>query len=288
MNRFIHSRRSRRTPQVAGVLTAKTFSQPMKTFLLLLTVTLAGLTTGRAAIPVGINGSGVLTFNATPLATEFATGVLLGDGATYANAATLDAGVNNLAASSIVRALPVSGTIPPTTFSGGFRHNTNAAGLWIQSRPTADGTNAASVLLATLQNTSGGTIGSVIVTFTMGTNSWVTGELPGFRVYYSLSGAPGNWTVIPALSDIETNGILSATIAVGSWLNGNKLYLLWADDNANNITDPSYTIDNFSVGFATPPAINYAASSLANRTVPQCGSTTLSVSASGSPPPAYQ
>jgi hypothetical protein len=43
-----------------------------------------------------------------------------------------------------------------------------------------------------------------------------------------------------------------------------------------------------SAAQASPPTINYAASSLTNRTVLQCRNTTMSVSAGGSPSPTYQ
>lgn len=230
----------------------------MKKLLLLLTMTAVCLPTARAAISVGAGGSGVLAFNTAPAATEFSTGVLNGDGTTFANTTALDAGVQTVSAANIVRTLPTSATQPPSTFSGGFRYNT--AGLFIQSRPTTDGTNAANVMLATLQNDSGAPITAITVSYTFGINNSVAGELPGFRVYYSLSGAAGTWTLIPALSDSEVAGTQSSgAIAIGSWASGSTMYLLWADDNANGVTDPSYTIDDFSVtigGGSVPLSVN--------------------------------
>ena len=164
--------------------------QLMKRFLLLLMAAVT-IPVAHGAISVGPTGSGTLTFNTTPLATEFSTAVLNGTGTTYATPAELDAGANTLEASSIVSTLPTSGTLPPSTFSGGFRHNNNAAGLWIQSRPTTANTNAANVLLATLQNDSGDAISSITISYTFGINNPATEEAPGFRVFYSLSGAAG-------------------------------------------------------------------------------------------------
>ncbi len=199
-----------------------------------------------AQISVTSGGAGPLTFDTTPAVTEFSTGVLNGNATTFQNTAALDAAVDGLSASSIVRPLPTSGTVPPSTFSGGFRHNTGA-GLYLQSRPTTDGTNAASVLLATLVNNSGADIAGIELSYTFGINNAVATELPGFRVYYSLSGAPGTWSNIAALSDIETAGTQSAIQPLGSWPNGSTMYLLWADDNADGATDPSYTIDNLII-----------------------------------------
>src|SRR5262245_53915651 len=119
------------------------FSIP--TILLLLSVALVGISgQTRAAISVGPTGVGPLTFDTTPTTNEFVTGVLVGSGTTFADVTTMDTGVAAVAASSITRALPTSGTQPPSTFSGGFRHNT--AGLFLQSRPVTDATNAANVM----------------------------------------------------------------------------------------------------------------------------------------------
>ena len=213
---------------------------------------LAGTLDG--AISVGPTGVGPLTFDTTPAATEFSTGVLLGTATTFADAATMDTGVAGVTATTITRELPTSGTVPPSTFSGGFRRNTTLNA--IQSRPTTDGTNAANVLLATLQNDSGAARSTVIISYDFGIQSPATGELPGFNAYYSLTGLPGSWQVIPELTGSEVAGNKVATLSIaGSWAQGSTLYLLWADDNANGITDPSYTIDNLSVAFHIDPPV---------------------------------
>lgn len=207
-----------------------------------------------AAVSVGPTGAGPLTFDTTPVAADFATGVLTGSGATFTDATTMDAGVAGVDASAIVRELPTSGTTPPSTFSGGFRRNTTLNA--IQSRPVTDATNAANVLLAKLQNDSGANRPTVIITYDFAVQSPATGHLPGFNAYYSLTGLPGSWQVIPELtgSEIPGNKVASLTIA-GSWAQGSTLYLLWADDNADGITDPSYTIDNLSIAFSIDPPV---------------------------------
>ena len=161
------------------------------------------------------------------------------------DATQLEAGVQTLSAANIVRTLPTSATIPPSTFSGGFRYNT--AGFWLQSRPTTDATNAANVLLATLQNDTGAAATRMTISYDFSTNSWVTGgNTIGLYVYYSLSGTPGSWIAIPGLSGSEVAGPVTAEVELnGTWAQGSTLYLLWADDNSSTITDPSYMIDNF-------------------------------------------
>ena len=204
-----------------------------------------------AAIPVGPAGSGVIDFNTmNALAeTEFATAVLPGTGATYTTAAGLQTGMNTLTAASIVTVLPQTGTVPPSTSSLGFRQNTNATAFYIQSRPTTAATNAANVLLATLQNTSGGNIATMTVAYDFAIQTVNTGdELRGFQVMYSLTGASGSWQPISTLSDNLAIGSQSAVVNVGTWANNATLYLLWADDNSGvGGTDESYSIDNFSV-----------------------------------------
>jgi hypothetical protein len=157
-------------------------------------------------------------------------------------------------ASTIVRELPTSGTTPPSTFSGGFRRNTTLNA--IQSRPVTDATNAANVLLARLQNDSGANRPTVILTYDFAVQSPATGHLPGFNAYYSLTGLPGSWQVIPELTGSEVPGNKVATLSIaGSWAQGSTLYLLWADDNADAITDPSYTIDNLTIAFSIDPPV---------------------------------
>jgi len=251
-------------------------------------MTVASLTTARAAISVGPSGSPVYNFNTTPTAGEFSTGVLNGDGATYNSTASLDAGVNTRAASTITRTLPTSATLPPSTFSGGFRHNNNASGLFIQSRPTTDATNAANVLLATLTNETAAAVDTITVSYTFNLFSFnANDEVPGFRVYYSLTGNAGSWQLIPGLSDNTNAGTHTATFSIGTWAQDATMYLLWADDNSGTGgTDASYTIDDFVVlpGSVTLP-LSVALTSPTNGAVFAApANVTVSASTSGSTP----
>ncbi len=204
-------------------------------------MTVACLTTARAAISVGAGGSGVLDFATRPEASEWATSPIAGAGPDIADAAALDAGVQMLTAAGITTQLPTSGTVPPSTSNLGFRYNTTS--LNIQSRPTGVRFVA---LLATLQNDTGGDVSQITVTYDLGSANGITEQIPAHRVYYSLTGAADSWTVIPGLS-VDAPGTLSTVVSLGTWTAGSTLYLLWADDNADPGTDGSYTIDNFSV-----------------------------------------
>lgn len=209
------------------------------------------LNPARAAISVGPAGSGVIDFNTTNslAANEFATAVLPGSGATYTTGAGLQTGMNTLTAASIVTVLPQTATVPPSASSLGFRQNTNATAFYIQSRPTTAATNAANVLLATLQNNTGGNVSTMTVSYSFALQSVNTiDEARGFQVMYSLTGASGSWQPISALSDNLTVGVQTAVVNVGTWANAATLYLIWGDDNSGTGgTDESYTIDDFSV-----------------------------------------
>ncbi|MBI5388714.1 MAG: Ig-like domain-containing protein [Verrucomicrobia bacterium] len=184
---------------------------------------------------------------ARPAETEWATAVLPGGGTTYADVAGMDAGVATLDAATITTQLPTSGTVPPGTSALGFRYNT--AGFYIQSRPTTANTNAANVLMATLQNDSGSPITSLVIAYDYGISDLQgagTDELPGLYAYYSLSGAPGSWISIPALSGSDTAGNVTATIDLSAtpWSAGSTMYIVWADDNDEGQSDTGRTLDN--------------------------------------------
>jgi hypothetical protein len=207
----------------------------------------------HAAIVVGPLGAGPITFDTTPPITEFATTVLLGNATTFSSVAEINGAVNALDAASIVgiKELSATGTVPPAPYSGGFRRNST----WnvLQSRPATASTNAANGLLATFQIEPGaGT--DFFVAYDFAVQSPVPGaELPGFYVYCSLSGTPGSWHLIEALSGKETTAHVFAELYFGQSFNGGPLYLLWVDDNADGTTDPSYTIDNFYINHFHPP-----------------------------------
>jgi len=256
-----------------------------------LTALAVALTQGQAAISVGATGTGLITLDSAPTDdSQWATAVLNGTATTYVDVPGLDAGVQGLDAGTVVRVLPTSGTVPPSTFSGGFRYNTTA--LYIQSRPTTDGTNAASVLKATLQNDSGGPITTLNISYDYGAEAVQaagTDELPGMYVYYSLTGVPGSWVSIPSLSGIETPGTLTASVDLSAtpWQPGTPLYIVWVDDNDNSQTDTAWTLDNlvFSPGALNIPLYVTLTAPAANRSFLPPATVNATANAGGTTPP---
>jgi hypothetical protein len=197
---------------------------------------------------------------------------------TYQTPEALDAGAQTLDQATIVTPLPI------TTANGTARlarHNTTAG--YLVTQPTGV---PMAVLLARLRNDAGGGITSFTVRYDYTIPvAPVTDEIPGQRVFYSLSGAPDSWTLIPEFSGITTAGSLSATLSPGIWPNNTDLYLLFLDDNNLTGADGAFAIDNFVVtnvvsGTLTAIAITNQPQSL-TVTAPQ--PATFSVGASGAP-----
>ncbi|HKX61189.1 MAG TPA: immunoglobulin domain-containing protein, partial [Verrucomicrobiae bacterium] len=234
-----------------------------------------------AAISIGPSGAGPLTFTSVPPVGDFATSTNQGDATTFFDNASMDAGVAARSAASINTPLPSSGTVNPSASILGFRYNNTLQA--IQSRPTtgtAPNNCAATLLLATFQNDTGGGLPSIVLSYDFNMYDFVSAELPGVNVYYSLTGEAGSWQPIPDLTGKETIGNHVASLNLGSWAAGSPLYVLWADDNANSFTDPSYTIDNLRVQFSVePPVIN--TQPVASLTVTQTQTIRLSIAATG-------
>lgn len=206
---------------------------------------IAGACPTFAVISVGAGGSSITyTFDTDPDAADWSTRSLGTDGAQIETIAALDAAVQTNVATAITIPLPNSGTVPPSLHGLARWNNT---GRYIQTRPT---TNAATLLMATLRNDSGGPISTLAVAYDMNRQSAAAEVIAGHRVYFSQSGAGGSWTLVPELYT-ATPGPLQGILNLGSWANGATLYVLWADDNADVVQDPSYTIDN--ARFFIPP-----------------------------------
>ena len=176
-----------------------------------------------------------------------------GTGPTYENVTALDAGVALINAANIFDALPTVAEATPSTYAGGFRYNSQL--LLLQSRPTTGGTNACSVLLAKIQNNTGAAGYSMTIAYDFAVQTAAAGRLPGYYVYYSLSGAPGSWVRIAALSGSEVAGRHTADVDLSAnpLPPGAGIFVLWVDDNADGVADPSYTIDNLAFGSPLSP-----------------------------------
>jgi len=250
---------------------------------LLLAACLSGLALGAQAAPLSVTSAGLgpLNFNTAPLVDEFATAVLPGGGATYVGDAAMDAGAQTVNAATVVTPLPQDGTVPPAASSLGMRYNNNAAGLYIQSRPTTSSTNAAGVMVAFLQNNTGGALAAFEVRYSFQTSAVLANEdVRGFRVFYSPDGTPGSWVLITGLSGNETAGTHAAVVTPSLPIApGSLFYLLWADDNDDGDTDPGYIIDNFQIlANLTPTIVTQPA---ANTAVNERQVAALSVAATG-------
>jgi hypothetical protein len=201
-----------------------------------------------AAISVGPAGSGVLTFDTLPAVGEWSTLALAGGGATFTNTAALDAAVQLLTASNINGTLPATATVPPSVSGAGARWNSSAH--YLQTRP---GGVAAVLLMATVRNDTGVAQTCLDVSYSMYVSSPFSEELPGHRIYCSLTGESNSWQLIPGLAGVETPGSLSAVLELCCWPTGGLLYLLWADDNGDGRTDAGYAIDNVWMGLPGRP-----------------------------------
>ncbi|HWN97104.1 MAG TPA: hypothetical protein VNT99_18890, partial [Methylomirabilota bacterium] len=234
----------------------------------------------KAQIPVGVGGTPANDFSVTPPATEWATlDITTGSASTYANPAALDAGAQTLSQSAINTPLAV--VTADTTAIRLARHSTTS--FYLATQPTGV---PAAVLKATLRNTSGGGIGSFTVSYNYGIAvNPVTDEVPGQRVFYSLSGEAETWVLIPELSGVTTAGLLSATLNLGVWLDNADMYLLFLDDNNLTGTDGAFTIDNFAISSVIPAVITpiTLTNSPSSITVAERGNATFTVVAGGAP-----
>lgn len=201
-----------------------------------------GFVSAAHAISIGPGGSGWLTFDAAPVAADWTTQSIGGEGgnAIIFNEATFDAQVQLLAASDVNRALASTAVVPPAQNNYA---RWNSAGRYLQTRI---GNNTFTALMATLQNDTGISLSFLTVSCDVGGGLFIPEEVPGYRVYFSLTGVPGTWENIPELTTTVT-GAFTATLNLGSWAPGSSLYLLWADDNSTAGSDGYYTIDNVEI-----------------------------------------
>ncbi|HUR46609.1 MAG TPA: Ig-like domain-containing protein, partial [Candidatus Saccharimonadales bacterium] len=211
---------------------------------------LAGSSQAQISIPAG--GKGPITFSlpandpsgdwTSP--GQWETVSVAGAGNTYLSPAATETAAKAMSASAINQALGSSTTLPPSA-NAVARWNGGAANCLfvLQLRPTG---NATTYLKATLRNDTGANVSALNVTYDFASQSPAVLETPGLYVYWSLSGSPNTWTKIDIFSGHENSGTYTATLPLGAWGAGEPLYIIWADDNADTATDPSYTIDNIS------------------------------------------
>ncbi|MBP7949808.1 MAG: PEP-CTERM sorting domain-containing protein [Verrucomicrobiales bacterium] len=192
------------------------------------------------------------TFSVVPITGDWitSTSIIAGDANTFTSVATLDTFITTFDASGLTTAFGTSATNPPSAHALARQNTTLLVG---QMRATGKGAN---VMVLRMQNTSGGTIPNLYVSYDFGVPVAGTEELPGWQAYYSTSGN-GGWTKIPSFST-AVPGNLQATLDFGGggWADNSLVHILWVDDNAvaGGTEEGAYTIDNVLVSTVPEPA----------------------------------
>ncbi len=239
----------------------------------------AGTLNLRAA-SVG-SGAYQADFGAQPLAADWSTLSLAGGVTDFSGAAAMDAAVQGISASTVTSQVAADPAHPAPSLATA---TWSESGLYLQTRPAGNG---ASVLMCTLVNALGANAASATISYDFARLVPAAEELEGHRAYYSLSGEPGTWILIPELTAANP-GRLTVTLNV-DWISGGNLHLLWADDNGSPAEDAALQIDNFTA--IITPAPQTAAVFTAD---PQSDLVTelrparLTVGVSGNPPPSVQ
>jgi hypothetical protein len=212
---------------------------------------LISTTYGWGAISFGPFGFAPITFDTQPAADAWTTQRIPGASIDIVSVAALDAAIQTNSASSITNPLAVSGTAAP-----------QAPAVWNSQQKnifTGPAGIAAQMLMATLQNDSGADVHSLTLAYDFGIGNYPGtypdgDQVPGQCVYFSLTGDPYSWQLIPEITGLTNPGPRNVTLNLPTWPAGTRLYLLWAQDNAARSPDSCYTIDNFS---ASPFIIDY-------------------------------
>ena len=238
-----------------------------------------GLATTSAIVNVTVLGSVIYAtdFSTQPTAAQWSFLSVAGANSDITNVAGLDTAVEVLSAASITNQVVADTNNPPNDSASAVWSST---GKYLQTRPTG---NKFIALMATLTNNTGADISSWVLGYTFTQLAAVTEEIPGHRVYFSLTGATNSWTNVVGLS--SASGGLLATNINATWSNHTVLYLLWADDNGSGSPDTANQIDNVFVSAGMPPAI---VTQPLNTLVCPGSTATFTVGVSGSLPLKYQ
>ena len=218
----------------------------MKLKITLLAVALVAAVAGRVqGASVAASGGYTNSFATAPVAADWAGGSIAGGAGGAADSTTsamVDTNIAALAHTAVAATLNVSNANPANVTGPAVYLS---AGL-LQLRSTGV---RISLLKGTFVNDALTNATGVRISFDYATNLIVTEQVPGLRVYYSLTnGQPGSWVNIPALSE-QAAGVLTANLdfSASPWNAGSTMYLLFADDNGSGTPDMVNHIDNFSL-----------------------------------------
>lgn len=203
--------------------------------------TTSALVNVTVAVPIliGPAGSGVQTFDTAPPAIPWSTLSVTGSPADVSSESTMDTAMSSITSANINAVLGTqagSGTAGNAYWRSGDQK--------LGTQPTG---NKMTLLMATLQNDSGGTLNGLTVAYTLGLALTPGEAIKGHRLYWSMTGAVGSWT--PTGTYLRTSPgstTINANMALPAWANGSILYIVWADDNGATNPDGDYTIDDVS------------------------------------------
>ena len=194
--------------------------------------------TSSASIIV-VNGSVTETFTAQPSAANWSTTAgLFGSGSN----SILDNASADALVAPVTRALLDTQL---TAVAGGTAITANQS-RWYDSGfiGTAPTGVDATLTMVTLTNGTGSTRSTFSVSYDLASqNSTAQNdpEIPGHRVYWSLTGNANSWNPI---GNFGTLGTVNFNVPVANWAANTDAYLLWLDDNGVPNPDGLYTIDN--------------------------------------------
>jgi hypothetical protein len=201
-----------------------------------------------AALPAGaanLEKNGVVVgspFSELPAAKDWATKTVGSKSDSFKIPAELDKGFQkNFDATTGLAALK-----PATTTNNHPAAVFRSPLAALQSRTTG---TAYAVIVARVVNRTGAPISRLKLEYDQETLPDIgkPEHITGFRVFFSTTGLPGSWTLIPGLSGIDSaSQDLVETLQPADFADGKTLYVAWADDNDSGASDDekAYTLAN--------------------------------------------
>jgi len=251
--------------------------------------TLFALTCLATAVQAAVELGVTYDFSTVPASNDFYGGNIAGGGGDVLTTDAMDTAVQARAASSITTTpLPTDSNATPATHGSGAYWSSVLQAPF--TRPS--GINIM-LMMAVLSNNTASAVNTLDISYDLISGVYTAEEIPGHRVYYSLTGAAASWTVIAELSvfnsAVSSNNMFATIGLPGGFAPGSIMYLLWADDNGNGNTDGYNAIDNFLVQPGPPPGPpTITTNPPAAITVVQNRSTNLTLVATGISPLTYQ